>query len=419
MSHPEKEQVKIAVIGLGYVGLPVALAFAKYYPVTGYDTDPDRNRECEIDDLARQSILFTSDKKEIRDCNVYIVAVPTPVDKNKLPDLSPLIEACETVGSVLKKEDLVIFESTVYPGCTEEECLPVIENVSGMSLGNDFRIAYSPERINPGDKNRSLTDIRKVVSGSDEEALEKTAKLYGKIIKAGVFRARSIKVAEASKIVENTQRDVNIALMNELAIVFDKLGIDTHDVLDAAGTKWNFLQFYPGLVGGHCIDVDPYYLTYKSIQLGYAPDVILSGRRVNKAIPRFIAHKVIRNLVKTGKQLTDSRILIKGITFKENVSDYRNSKVFDLIGELEAFELKVEVLDPYVSKTDNGLRGINLVAAPSGRYDSIIIAVAHDAFRISDFQEWEGILSRDPIIFDVKKMYKELELPQGWHYFAL
>ena len=331
---------KIGIVGLGYVGLPIALEFAKKYPVIGFDInkekveklrqDTDPSTEIESSDLAASTVKFTYSKEDIADCNTYIIAVPTPVDENKVPDLQHLKSACQIVGTLLSKGDIAIFESTVYPGCTEEVCIPILEQISGLKYIEDFKVGYSPERINPGDKVRKITNVIKVVSATDEESLAYVSQIYTSIIDAGVYEAASIKVAEAAKIVENTQRNINIALMNELVMIFDKLDIDTNEVLAAASTKWNFHPYYPGLVGGHCIDVDPYYLTYKAELEGHNPEIILAGKRINSLIPGFIAKQVVKHLLKKEKILSKSNILIKGVTYKENVSDHRNSKVIDL-----------------------------------------------------------------------------------------
>jgi UDP-N-acetyl-D-galactosamine dehydrogenase len=336
---------KISVIGLGYVGLPIALEFAKYFDVIGFDVNErrvaqmkagiDPSKELEASAFEKTSIEFTTDAIVLSQAHFHIVAVPTDIDKHKVPDLMPLFKASESVGKIIKKGDYVIFESTVYPGCTEEDCLPIIEELSGLKRNIDFKFGYSPERINPGDKQRTLTTILKIVSGGDEESLEEINMIYGHIIKAGTYTASSVKVAEAAKVIENTQRDLNISLMNEFAIIFDKMDIDTSEVLKAAGTKWNFLKFYPGLVGGHCIGVDPYYLIHKSKQLGYDPQVIAAGRRINDNMPAFVAKKLVQLLIRKNKNLSQCKILVKGLTCKENVSDIRNSKVAILIKELK------------------------------------------------------------------------------------
>ena len=413
---------KIAVIGLGYVGLPLAVAFGKKYPVVGFDINDDRilelqtgtDRTKEVDDGALKNVLFlaktnnmkgltlSNDIKTIQDCSVFIVTVPTPITKFKTPDLTPLLKASEAIGTVLKKGDIVVYESTVYPGCTEEDCVPVLEKYSGLKYNVDFFCGYSPERINPGDKKNTLTTIIKVVSGSNEEIVNKIEKLYSSVISAGIFRASSIKVAEASKAIENAQRDVNISFVNELAIIFDKMEIDTHEVLEAAATKWNFLKFSPGLVGGHCIGVDPYYLLHKSQQLGYNPQVILSGRTVNDGIGAFVASKTIKLMIRRGVKIAGSRGLILGFTFKENCPDTRNTKVIDIVDELKDFGVEVDVYDPHAMKDEVRTEyAIDLLDTLNGirSYDGIIVAVAHDEFRQIDFSFVKEQLT---VLFDVK-----------------
>lgn len=424
------EDTRIGVIGLGYVGLPIALAFAEKYQVVGFDISEakvallnnniDPSDEIATKEFAGKNISFASMASALTECTVYIVAVPTPVDKHKVPNLVPLKKATESVGSILKKGDTVIYESTVYPGCTEEVCVPILEQKSGLTYINDFKVGYSPERINPGDKKHTLSKIIKVVSGCDKESLDHIAQLYGSIIEAGIHSASSIKVAEAAKIIENTQRDVNIALMNELAIIFDKLDISTHEVLEAAGTKWNFLKFYPGLVGGHCIGVDPYYLTYKAQQVGYDPEVILSGRRINDNTPQFISKKIIRNLLKQNKKLSDCSALVKGITFKENVSDIRNSKVIDLIKELKEFSIEVDVMDSRAKEEDvKNHYGLELISTPNKKYDVLIVAVAHEEYIDESFDSWKEYLVGKPIIFDVRSLYKDQNLSASSIYLTL
>lgn len=423
-------QVKIGVIGLGYVGLPIALAFAEKFEVIGYDINPvkidslnlaiDPSNEISTEEFNDKNIRFTFDITKLKNCNVYIIAVPTPVDNHKVPNLKPLQLASQAVGHLINKADVIIYESTVYPGCTEEICVPILESSSSLKYITDFKVGYSPERINPGDKNHTLTKIIKVISGCDSASADFIAELYGKIISAGVYKASTIKVAEAAKIIENTQRDVNIALMNELAIIFDKLNIPTHEVLEAAGTKWNFLKFYPGLVGGHCIGVDPYYLTYKAQQVGYDPEVILSGRRINDNTPKFIAKKIIRTLIKQNKNLNTCNVLVKGITFKENVTDIRNSKVFDLVNELKDFSVNVDVMD-YKARQEEvqAEYGIPLISKPTKQYDVLIVAVAHDNYKKEGFQDWENFLISDPIIFDVRNLYIKNKLGQNATYLTL
>jgi len=424
------KHLKIGIIGLGYVGLPIALEFAKKYEVVGFDINSskidllkqniDPSKEIEKETLKEISLKYTSKEQDLSDCNFYVVAVPTPVDNHKVPNLFALKSASEIVGKLLKKGDYVVFESTVYPGCTEEVCLPILEEFSSLKNKEDFKIGYSPERINPGDKLHTLTKITKVVSGCDEEALNTIAQVYGSIIEAGIFKAKSLKVAEAAKVIENTQRDVNIALMNELAIIFDKLNINTNDVLEAAGTKWNFLKFYPGLVGGHCIGVDPYYLTYKAQQLGYTPEVILGGRRINDNTPKFIANKIIRSLTSLNKNITDCKVLIKGITFKENVSDIRNSKVFNLYNELKEFSMKVDVIDPNASTEEvENEYGIKMINTLNEKYDVIILAVSHDVFKVPSLSEWEDHMNDPVIFFDVKSIFTKQEKPKSVIYLNL
>jgi UDP-N-acetyl-D-galactosamine dehydrogenase len=413
--------MKIAIIGLGYVGLPLAVEFAKKYPVVGFDIDEARIRELqsgkdrtkEIDSQVLSIVLELSNSfsaglslstlvTSLQDCNIYIVTVPTPITKFKTPNLAPLLKASEAVGRVLKKEDIVIYESTVYPGCTEEDCVPVLEKYSGLKYNVDFFCGYSPERINPGDKKNTLTTIKKVVSGSNEQITNKIEALYGSIIQAGVFRASSIKVAEASKAIENAQRDVNISFVNELSLIFDKMGIDTHEVLEAAATKWNFLKFSPGLVGGHCTGVDPYYLLNKSQQLGYNPQVILSGRTVNDSMGYFVASKTIKLMIGHGIKIIGSKVLILGFTFKENCPDTRNTKVTDIISELLDFGVQVDVYDPYALKEEVKKEyGVDLQGAMPdiSQYDGIVLAVAHDEFSHIDFSV---IRNRSIILFDVK-----------------
>lgn len=404
---------KLAVIGLGYVGLPIALEFARKISVIGFDINVKRidmmkrgidpSNELDAKDFEGRDILFTAQLDELKQANFFIVAVPTPVDKHNVPDLKPVISASETIGKVLKKGDYVVFESTVYPGCTEEDCLPVIEQLSGLKAKSDFKIGYSPERINPGDKEHTITKIKKVVSGCDAESLDTIAKTYEIIVKAGTYRASSIKVAEAAKIIENTQRDLNIALMNELSRIFDLMGINTYEVLEAASTKWNFLKFYPGLVGGHCIGVDPYYLTYKANALGYNPEVILTGRRINDDMGAYVARKLVQQLIKLDKQIAHTKILVMGATFKENVSDIRNSKVVDVITELKNYSVQAEITDPLADAVEfHHEYGINLRNDFGKDYDAVIVAVNHDQFSTLDDSFFKTILKKDGIVVDVK-----------------
>ncbi|WP_020601218.1 nucleotide sugar dehydrogenase [Spirosoma panaciterrae] len=414
MSRPEA--VSIGVIGLGYVGLPLAVEFGKKYPVFGFDVNKERIRQLAEGydatlETAREEICsakhltFTHDIELLRSCTVYIVTVPTPIDSFKKPDLSFLVKASAAVGKLLKKGDTVIYESTVYPGCTEEDCVPVLEKCSKLTYNKDFFCGYSPERINPGDKERTLTRILKITSGSTEETADFVDRLYGSIIEAGTYRAPSIKVAEAAKAIENAQRDINISFVNELALMFDRMGIDTNDVLDAAGTKWNFLKFKPGLVGGHCIGVDPYYLVHKAQSLGYYPQVIASGRLVNDGMGMFVAKKILKRLIANGLQIQSSRVLILGVTFKENCPDTRNTKVVDIYHELIDFGIGVDVYDPWASPQDvQEEYGIELADTIEGQqYDGIILAVAHRQF----FELNIDGLKRDAksIVFDVKSIF--------------
>ncbi len=410
----------LAVIGLGYVGLPIALEFARHFKVVGYDISADRikmmqrgedpSRELLPDDFKGRDILFTDRMEDLAQAHFFVVSVPTDIDEHKVPNLSPLKKASTSIGKVLKAGDYVVYESTVYPGCTEEDCLPVLEAQSGLKLGADFKLGYSPERINPGDKSKPLTQILKIVSGSDPEALEEIAKVYGHIIQAGIYRASSIKVAEAAKVIENTQRDLNISLMNELAIIFDRMGIDTQEVIKAAGTKWNFLKFYPGLVGGHCIGVDPYYLLHKSVELGYEPQVILSGRRVNDGMPAWVAKKLVQLLLKKDKNPGQAKVLVLGITFKENVADIRNSKVATLVHELQDFSINVHVLDPYASPNEVAHEyKLTLADKISDGYDAVVVAVAHREYLAYDSQFFKSIMREKPILVDLKALYHDLD----------
>jgi UDP-N-acetyl-D-glucosamine/UDP-N-acetyl-D-galactosamine dehydrogenase len=408
----EKQNISIAVIGLGYVGLPVSLAFSKHYNVFAFDIDKnrveeiqqgfDKNREFSKDEIQDKNlkILFTNDSEKIKNCNIFIITVPTPIDSLKKPDLSYLFSATALVGAFLKKEDIVIFESTVYPGCTEEDCVPILEKISALKYNQDFFCGYSPERINPGDKSRTFSSILKVTSGSTPAVANFVDKLYSTVVSAGTHKTSSIKVAEASKIIENVQRDINISLINELALIFDKMDIDTTEVLEAASTKWNFLKFTPGLVGGHCISVDSYYLLQKSESLGYYPQVILSGRRINDSMSIFVANKLVKLLVKKGHKLESSRVLILGITFKENCPDIRNSKVIDIYQELIEFGLIVEVFDPLANKQEvEKLYNLALIDTPKDQYQGIILAVAHEEFKYLDYN---NLKVDSGVIFDVK-----------------
>jgi len=413
MSH------KICMIGLGYVGLPLAVEFAKHFPVIGFDIKKERIDELysghdttlEVEDENLKSVLINEIPQhkglylsfkldEIRDCNIYIVTVPTPVDKNNRPDLTPLIKASETIGKVIKKNDIVIYESTVYPGCTEEDCIPVIENVSGKKLNIDFFAGYSPERINPGDKEHTVTTIHKVTSGSTPEIAEVVDQLYKKVIKAGTHKAPSIKVAETAKVIENSQRDINIAFVNELARICSHMKLDTRDVLDAAGTKWNFLKFSPGLVGGHCIGVDPYYIAQKAQEMGYHPEIILAGRRMNDGMGAWVASQIVKLMIKKSIAVNNSRVLVLGITFKENCPDVRNTRVVDVINELRQFGCKVEIYDPW-GNAEEVNHEYNEKLIPSYQlddYDTIVLAVAHNEFKMIDFSQRK----KNSILYDIK-----------------
>jgi UDP-N-acetyl-D-galactosamine dehydrogenase len=413
-----KKETKLAVIGLGYVGLPIALEFARKISVVGFDINQQRvdlmkqgiDPSCELEKEAflGTDILFTANIDDLKDATFFIVAVPTPVDIHKVPDLKPVIGASTTIGKVLKKGDYVVYESTVYPGCTEEDCVPVLESMTGLKMGADFKVGYSPERINPGDKEHTITKILKVVSGCDAESLDIIADVYKIVVEAGVHKASSIKVAEAAKIIENTQRDVNIALMNELSQIFDRMNINTYEVLEAAGTKWNFLKFTPGLVGGHCIGVDPYYLTYKAIALGYKPEVILSGRRINDSMGAYVAKKLVQRLIKADKQPGRSKVLVMGATFKENVSDIRNSKVIDVIDELKSYSISVDVVDCYADKEEvKHEYGFDLMEAPSNDYDAVIIAVNHDKYAELSETEIKAMMKDDKgVLIDIKGIFR-------------
>jgi UDP-N-acetyl-D-galactosamine dehydrogenase len=405
--------------------LPIALEFAKDFDVIGFDINEarvemmkrgeDPSKELDSSAFENKTILFTSKLDDLKKASFHIIAVPTDVDEHKVPNLQPLKRASKTVGSILKKGDIVVYESTVYPGCTEEDCLPILEKVSGLKLG-DFQLGYSPERIVPGDKVRTLTKILKIVSGSDEETLEAVAQVYDHIIEPGVYKASSIKVAEAAKVIENTQRDLNISLMNELSIIFDKMGIDTQEVIAAAGTKWNFLKFSPGLVGGHCIGVDPYYLLHKSRELGVDPQVIASGRRINDGMPAYVAKRLIQMLIQDGKSPQDCKVLMMGMTFKEDVSDIRNSKVADLIKEIEAYSAKVDIIDPHASHEEVAHEyGITMSDKPTDNYDAVVVSVAHQDYKSLDMDYFKSIMNDNPILFDLKAVYpKEVEGMKVW-----
>lgn len=411
-----KKETSVAVIGLGYVGLPIALAFAKKIRVIGFDINEGRvnmmkkgidpSNELSKKEFANSDITFTHKLDDLKKASFFIVAVPTPIDEHNLPDLKPLLAASATVGKVLKKGDYVVFESTVYPGCTEEDCVPVLEQHSGLKFVKDFKVGYSPERINPGDKEHTITKILKIVSGCDKESLENISKVYEIIVEPGTHKAPSIQVAEAAKIIENTQRDVNIALMNELSIIFNRMNINTYDVLAAAGTKWNFLKFTPGLVGGHCIGVDPYYLTHKAESLGYHSRVINSGRYVNDSMGFYVAKTCVKRISAAGKNISKSKILVMGATFKEDVSDIRNSKVADIVKELKSFGVKVEIVDPHADSDElKHEYGFGLNKLGKG-YDGVIVAVNHKEYKGLDEKFFKGILSKKGILVDVKGMYK-------------
>ena len=411
------KKAKLAVIGLGYVGLPIALEFARKISVIGFDISAKRiemmkqgidpSNELSKEAFAGCDITFTDSLNTLREANFFIVAVPTPVDEHNVPDLTPVKKASETVGKVIKKGDYAVFESTVYPGCTEEDCLPIIEKLSGLKNITDFKLGYSPERINPGDKKHTLAKIIKVVSGCDNESLEEIAKVYGLVVEAGVHKASCIRVAEAAKIIENTQRDLNIALMNELSVIFDKMNINTFEVLEAAGTKWNFLKFQPGLVGGHCIGVDPYYLTYKAKEIGYHPEVILAGRNINDGMARYVARKVIQHIIKNDGDVKSARVLVKGATFKENVSDIRNSKVADVIKELKAFYVNVDVEDPHADSDElQHEYGFGLTKDLAKDYMAVIITVPHEAYLEHDENYFSGITKENALIADLKGIYR-------------
>lgn len=412
------KQEKLAVIGLGYVGLPIALEFARKIKVVGFDINrkrielmregKDPSNELESDKFNGTDIYFTADLEDLRDVKFFVIAVPTPINSSNLPDLGPVLKASETVGKVIKKGDYVVYESTVYPGCTEDDCVPVLEGLSGLKGVEDFKFGYSPERINPGDKDHTIRTITKAVSGCDAESLDEIAKVYELVVDAGVHRAASIKVAEASKVIENTQRDVNIALINELSIILNRVGINTFDVLECARTKWNFLPFYPGLVGGHCIGVDPYYLTYKAKKLGYHAKVINSGRYVNDSMGFYVGKQTVKRMIEQGVNILDSKVLILGATFKENVSDIRNSKVVDVIRELESFSVNVDVVDPHADPEEmHEEYGVHIKKAPQGPYDAVIVAVNHKEFKSFDEAYFKTLLKGGKgVLVDIKGLYR-------------
>lgn len=412
----EKKKL-ISVTGLGYVGLPLALEFAKKFKVIGFDINEPRiqlmkqridpSKELEATAFENCDIEFTSNPEDLKKAHFHIIGVPTDIDEHKVPNLKPLLSASKSVGFAIKKGDIVVYESTVYPGCTEEDCVPVLEKESSLTAGVDFFYGYSPERIVPGDKVRTLTKILKIVSGCNRETLEIISEVYGNIIEAGVYKASSVKVAEAAKVIENTQRDINISLMNELAIIFDKMGINSSEVIEAAGTKWNFHKYQPGLVGGHCIGVDPFYLLHKAKELGLDPQVIAAGRRVNDYIPHFIAKKVVTSLIDKGNNPGNSRVLVMGITFKEDVSDIRNSKVADLIKELKDYSLDVDVIDEYANAEEvKHEYGITLQSQPIGKYQALIIAVGHKLYKNLDLKE---LIDDYDLVFDIKGVRNDAE----------
>lgn len=410
-----RADLRVAVLGLGYVGLPLAVAFGRHLPTVGFDVSADRvtelvrgeDRTLEVtaDELRdSKQLSFASDESALKECNVFVIAVPTPIDEHNYPDLGALRSASTMVGCALKRGDVVVYESTVYPGATEEVCVPVLEAQSGLKFNEDFFVGYSPERANPGDKEHRLETIMKVTSGSTPEIADFVDSLYGKVVLAGTYKAPSIKVAEAAKVIENTQRDLNIALINELALIFNRLSIDTEEVLKAAGTKWNFLPFRPGLVGGHCIGVDPYYLTHKAQAVGYHPEVILAGRRINDGMGRYVASQLIKGLIKTGSPIAGGRVLVLGLTFKENCPDLRNTRVIDIIEELEGYGLVVDVVDPWASSEESVHEfGRQLVREPTtGTYDGIVLAVAHDEFRQLGYPGVSALGTDKCVIYDVK-----------------
>lgn len=411
------KKAKLAVIGLGYVGLPIALEFAKRISIIGFDINEKRvemmkqgidpSNELEKSEFDGCDIVFTNSLDVLREAKFFIVAVPTPVDEHNVPDLTPVKKASETIGKVIKKGDYVVFESTVYPGCTEEDCLPVIEQLSGLKNVTDFKSGYSPERINPGDKTHTLAKIIKVVSGCDATSLEEIAKTYELVVAAGVHKASSIKVAEAAKIIENTQRDLNIALMNELSIIFNLIGINTYEVLEAAGTKWNFLKFQPGLVGGHCIGVDPYYLTYKASELGYDAEVILAGRNINDNMAKYVAKSVIQHIIKNSSDVKNAKVLVMGATFKENVSDIRNSKVADVVNALKSYHLNVDVVDPHADSDElNHEYGFSLSKNTDTDYDAVVVTVPHNEYKALGDDYFASITKAHAMIADLKGIYR-------------
>lgn len=412
------KEKKLAVVGLGYVGLPIALEFAKDFSVIGFDINKyrvelmkgneDPSNELTTEEFEEKEIRFTYQERDLLNASFFVVAVPTPINENNEPDLGALIGATTSVARYLKKGNYVVFESTVYPGCTEEICVPILEQYSGLKAGVDFKVGYSPERINPGDKVNTITKIKKIVSGCDAESLEQIAAVYGHIIEAGIHQATSIKVAEAAKIVENTQRDINIGLMNELSTIFEKLDINTFDVLEAAGTKWNFLKFYPGLVGGHCIGVDPYYLIDKSREVGVEPKIIAASRKTNDEMPHHIARKLVSQMIESGRSADNSRVLVQGITFKENVSDIRNSKAADLVKHLAWYGVEVDVIDPMACPDEvEEEYAIQLKDQPSGKYDAVVVAVSHQQFQFFGADYYNRVTTKDALVFDLKNTLAE------------
>ena len=415
------ENAKIAIIGLGYVGLPLAVEFGKKRETLGFEINQSRvdelksgedsTLECSPKELIEATYLsYTTETEQLKNCNVFIVTVPTPINEHKQPDLTPLEKASEVLGSVINQGDIIIYESTVYPGCSEEVCVPILEKVSGLTFNEDFYIGYSPERINPGDKEHRLPTIKKVTSGSTPECAKFVNELYQDIITAGTHLAPSIKVAEAAKVIENAQRDVNISLINELAKIFNMLDIDTLDVLEAAGTKWNFLPFRPGLVGGHCIGVDPYYLTYKAQSIGYNPEVILSGRRINDGMGEYVVSQLIKRMIKNKQQVNGSKVLLMGLTFKENCPDLRNTKVVDIISELHEYNINIDIYDPWVSKEEAIEEyGLSLIDEPTNDYEAVILAVAHNEFIDLSAEGVRKFLKKDGLLYDLKSLFEKSE----------
>jgi len=415
-----KKEARLAVIGLGYVGLPIALEFARKFSVIGFDINEKRvemmrnhedpSQELEKSKFDNCDIEFTSNLDDLRKAHFYVVAVPTPINNMNLPDLGPVLSASRAVGTVLKKDDYVIFESTVYPGCTEEDCVPILEELSGLKMGSDFKVGYSPERINPGDKSHNIRTIKKVVSASDMDACYEVGKVYAEVVDAGIHHAPTIKTAEASKVIENTQRDVNIALINELSLILNKMNINTYDVLESARTKWNFLPFYPGLVGGHCIGVDPYYLVYKAKKVGYHSKVINSGRYVNDSMGFYVGKQTVKKILESGKNALESRVLVMGATFKENVSDIRNTKVVDVIREMESFSVRVDIVDPHADSEEmHHEYGLNILPEPKkGEYDAIVVAVPHNEYLELDEAYFKTLLKDGKgVLIDIKGLYRK------------